>query len=215
MRSRQMPDGSRPPQALPGFDHIGRFYDPVHHMMTAKILPGELYVTTHDEAIVTVLGSCVSACIWDRRAGIGGMNHFMLPTTGDQTRVADFAHASEAARYGTFAMEALINAILKFGGRRAALQIKIVGGGCVLRGATDVGARNIEFVREFIRNEGLDVVGEHVGGVLPRKVWFHPLSGRALVKELKSTATSTVANRERQYATQIGNESKGGDIELF
>ncbi|HMM76004.1 MAG TPA: chemoreceptor glutamine deamidase CheD [Gammaproteobacteria bacterium] len=215
MRSALLPDGSQPPRVLPGFEHIGRYYDPTRQMMTAKILPGELYVTTQDEAIVTVLGSCVSACIWDRAAGIGGMNHFMLPTTGEQSRVADFAHASEAARYGSFAMEALINAILKFGGRRAALQIKIVGGGRVLRGSTDVGARNIEFVREFIRNEGLNVLGEHVGGVLPRKVWFHPLSGRALVKELKSTATTTVANREQQYASQIGQDAKGGDIELF
>ncbi|MGE3772349.1 MAG: chemoreceptor glutamine deamidase CheD [Gammaproteobacteria bacterium] len=215
MRSALLPDGSHPPRVLPGFEHIARHYDPTRQMMTAKILPGELYVTTQDEAIVTVLGSCVSACIWDRTVGIGGMNHFMLPATGDETRVADFAHASEAARYGTFAMEALINAILKFGGRRAGLQIKIVGGGRVLRGATDVGARNIEFVREFIRNEGLNAIGEHVGGVLPRKVWFHPLSGRALVKELKSTATTTVVNREEQYASQIGRDSKGGDIELF
>jgi len=215
MRIARMPDGSQPPRVLPGFEHIGRYFDPTHRLVTAKILPGELYVTTQDEAIVTVLGSCVSACIWDRTAGIGGMNHFMLPATADASRVADFAHASEAARYGTFAMEALINAILKFGGRRAALQIKIVGGGRVLRGATDVGDRNIEFVREFIRNEGLNVVGEHVGGVLPRKVWFHPLSGRALVKELKSTATTTVANREQQYASQLGQDSKGGDIELF
>lgn len=215
MRPNLMPDGSAAPRALPGFEHVSRYYDPPHAMMTAKILPGELYVTTQDEAIVTVLGSCVSACIWDRTAGIGGMNHFMLPASADQSRVADFAHASEAARYGTFAMEALINAILKYGGRRSALQIKIVGGGRVLRGATEVGQRNIEFVREFIVNEGLTLGGEHVGGVLPRKVWFHPLTGRARVKELKSTATSTVADREQQYATRIGSDAKGGDIELF
>ena len=215
MRSSLMPDGSQAPRVLPGYEHVSRYFDTTHQLMTAKILPGELYVTNHNEAVVTVLGSCVSACIWDRAAGIGGMNHFMLPASGDQARVADFAHASEAARYGTFAMEALINGILKFGGRRSALQIKIVGGGRVLRGATDVGERNIEFVREFIRNEGLNLVGEHVGGVLPRKVWFHPPSGRALVKELKSTATTTVASREQQYASQIRNETKCDDIELF
>ena len=215
MRSNLMPDGRSPPRVLPGFEHVTRYFDPTHQMMTAKILPGELYVTTQDEAVITVLGSCVSACIWDRTVGIGGMNHFMLPTGGDQGRVTDFAQASEAARYGTFAMEHLINSILKFGGRRSALQIKVVGGGRVLRGATDVGDRNIEFVREFIRNEQLNLIGEHLGGVLPRKVWFHPLSGRALVKELKSTATTRIADREEQYATRIGSDSKGGEIELF
>jgi|LNFM01.1.fsa_nt_gb chemotaxis protein CheD len=216
MRASVMPDGRPAPRALPGFEHVSRYFDPTRQLMTAKILPGELYVTTSDEAVVTVLGSCVSACIWDKTSGVGGMNHFMLPASADQSRIADFANASEAARYGTYAMEHLINSILKNGGRRQSLQIKIVGGGRVLKGATDIGLRNIEFVREFIRNEGLLLVGEHVAGVLPRKVWFQPSTGRALVKELKSTATTTIADREQQYATRIvGDTNKGGDIELF
>ncbi len=215
MRSAVLPDGRPAPRALPGFEQVNRYYDPTRQLMTAKILPGELYVTTGDEAIVTVLGSCVSACIWDKTTGVGGMNHFMLPASADQSRVADFAHASEAARYGTFAMEHLINSILKHGGRRQSLLIKIVGGGRVLKGATDVGERNISFVRQFIRNEGLMMMGEHLAGVLPRKVWFQAQTGRALVKELKSTATTTVAAREQQYATRIVSDTKGGDIELF
>lgn len=215
MRSPLHPDGLAALPVLRGFEHVNRYYDPQRKTMSAKILPGELYVTNQDEVIVTVLGSCVSACIWDEGLAIGGMNHFMLPATAEQSRLVDFTNASEAARYGTFAMEHLINSILKAGGRRGHLLVKIVGGGQVLKGATDIGDRNISFVREFIRNERLSLQGEHVGGVLPRKVSFHPLTGRALVKELQSTANTTISDREMQYATRIRSDAKGGDIELF
>ena len=215
MASLVMPDGSTAPPPLRGFEHVNRYYDPHRDAMTAKILPGEFYVTKQDEYIMTVLGSCVSACIWDPDRRVGGMNHFMLPETNDQTRLISFATASEAARYGTFAMEHLINEVMKHGARRASLLIKIVGGGRVLAGATDVGARNINFVRDFIRNENLRLVGEHVGGFLPRKVSFHPLTGRAQVKELRSMANPTIVDRERAYQTQLRSDAKGGDVELF
>src|SRR5215471_8826261 len=109
-----------PPRPLPGFEHISRYWDPVHHTYAAKLLPGEYYVTVEDEMIVTVLGSCVSACIRDPIRGIGGMNHFMLPAS--QQNVADkwqYGRMDEAARYGNYAMELLINTILKHGGNRA------------------------------------------------------------------------------------------------
>lgn len=202
--------------ALVGFEHVNRYFDPTRGRMAAKILPGEYYVTRSDEYVLTTLGSCVSACIWDELGGVGGMNHFMLPTHGlDRERHAEIAKATEAARYGTFAMEHLINEILKHGGARGRLRIKIVGGGRVLRAATDIGARNIEFVRDYIVNERLALCGEHVGGLWPRKVCFHPLSGAAKVKELQNTANSTILARETRYAIEIDRQPAGGAVELF
>ncbi len=211
-----MTQPQRVTRALPGFTHINRYFDAHRQSQAAKILPGEYYVTCDDEVIVTVLGSCVSACIWDSTAGIGGMNHFMLPKSAEgrdnETRIAN---AGDAARYGTYAMEHLINTLLKHGGRRERLRTKIVGGGRVLAGSTDVGAKNIAFVREFLRNEGLAIAGEHVGGSWPRKVCFHPLSGRAQVKELKNMHNETISQREQTYQQQLGSTAKGGEVELF
>ena len=202
--------------SLAGFEHVNRYFDPTRGRMAAKILPGEYYVTRSDEYILTTLGSCVSACIWDPAGGVGGMNHFMLPEHGlDRERHAEISKATEAARYGTYAMEHLINEILKHGGARERLQIKIVGGGRVLRAATDIGARNIEFVRDYIKNEGLRLCGEHVGGLWPRKVCFHALSGGAKVKELMNTANSTILVRETRYAREIDKQPAGGEVELF
>ena len=138
-----MSRGHELPPPLPGFDHVTRYWDPHQSSPAAKIFPGEFYVTLHDEWIVTVLGSCVSACIRDAAVGIGGMNHFMLP--GDGTPESRAARpASEAARYGTHAMEKLINELLGRGARRERLETKVFGGGRVLPGLTDIGRRNAE-----------------------------------------------------------------------
>jgi chemotaxis protein CheD len=119
---------------LPEFNHIQRFHDDQFNMTVARILPGELYVTRLDEMITTVLGSCIAACISDVEAGIGGMNHFMLPDGADGSS----SFASQAARYGLFAMEQLINTIMKYGGKRERLQVKIFGGGRMIANMSDV-----------------------------------------------------------------------------
>ncbi len=203
-------------QPLPGFEHINRYWDPHQQRMSAKILPGEFYVTTHDENILTTLGSCVSACIWDPDGKIGGMNHIMLPG-GNESSAIDFSNPTEATRYGSFAMEHMINAILKHGGRRPRLLAKVVGGGKVLRHVSNVGERNIAFVREFLATEGLHVLGEHVGGNYPRKVCFRPQTGHALVKELRSTSNDTIADREQRYAARLRSETLAQvqAVELF
>ena len=104
-------------ETIPGFEHINRYYDRTLDIPAAKILPGELFVSMQNEVIVTVLGSCVSACIRDTESGIGGMNHFMLPIQESlQNRVG--ADLSDSTRYGNWAMEYLINTILKFGGKK-------------------------------------------------------------------------------------------------
>ena len=204
------------PRALRGFEAINRYWDKVHAVYAAKILPGEYYVTIHDEVIVTVLGSCVSACIRDKVFGVGGMNHFMLPSGGDPGKPV-ISGNSDATRYGNHAMEQMINDILKNGGRRENLEIKIFGGGKVLQNmqTLDVGSRNIAFIKEYIRAESLKLLAEDVGDVYPRKVMFFPASGRVRIKKLRSLHNNTIIERENDYLQQIESQPVVGDIELF
>lgn len=206
-----------PPAMLPGFEHVNRFWDRTRHQFMAKILPGEFYVTTEQEIIGTVLGSCVSACIRDPIFGVGGMNHFMLPTGGDEHRDDRWrgTHLSAATRYGTHAMEQLINTILKHGGRRDKLEIKIFGGGRILKQMTDIGRRNIAFVHEYIATECLHLVAEDVGDIYPRKLLYWPMTGRVLVKRLRSIHNDTLQAREESYLHSIEERPAEGGVELF
>src|SRR5262245_50800724 len=172
----------RRPEPAPmvrGFEQLQRFWEPDTQRWTVKILPGEYYVTRNDEAITTVLGSCVSACIRDPAAGVGGMNHFMLP---EDNAVHDpktpGAPVVLSTRYGSHAMESLINDLLKLGARRGRLQIKVFGGGRVLASMTDIGARNIEFVMSYLDLERLPIEARDVGGELPRKIIYFPVDGK-------------------------------------
>ncbi len=205
------------PPIFEGFEHINRYWDKTHNSFAAKILPGEYYVTNQDEIITTVLGSCVSACVRDKVFGIGGMNHFMLPKTSANMshHIQQGGSWSEATRYGSYAMEMMLNDILKHGGRRENLEIKIFGGGRIISNMTDVGRRNVEFIQEYIRNENLNLVSQDTGDIYPRKVVFHPLSGKVKVKRLKSMHNDTLIRREENYQHQIEDKPVAGDIELF
>ena len=206
-----------PPRPLRGFSEINRFWDRQRECYAAKILPGEYYVTTNDEIIVTVLGSCVSACIRDPVMGIGGMNHFMLPASKEEYKVLRATSDSEATRYGNFAMEKLINDILKNGGRRDHLEIKLFGGGKVIKHMTeaDIGNRNIAFVRDYLQTEGFKIVAEDLGDIYPRKVVYYPMTGRVQVKKLRSMHNDTIIERESGYKKQLEQQPVAGDIELF
>ena len=209
---RSAPAGQEQPRVLRGFEHIRRYWDRSHGSFAAKILPGEYYVTCADEAVITSLGSCVSACIRDRVFGVGGMNHFMLPEAAGHKQV-HAGELTEAARYGSFAMEQLINEILKAGGRRENLEVKLVGGGRVIAAMdSDVGKRNIDFAREYIANDGLTVAGSDLGGTWPRRVVYFPASGKVRVKKLRS---QEVLAQERAYQNQVSSQPIDGDIELF
>jgi chemotaxis protein CheD len=187
------------------------YYDRTFDCDAAKILPGEYYYTGRDMLIVTVLGSCVSACIRDRMTGLGGMNHFMLPDGGDSGPV------SASMRYGGYAMEVLINDLLKAGARREHLEAKVFGGGAVLRGFTamNVGERNAAFVTSFLKTERIPVLAEDLNDVYPRKVYFFPRTGKVLVKKLMQTHNDTLARRELDYAKRLKVEPVGGEIDLF
>jgi chemotaxis protein CheD len=205
------------PPPVPGFQGIQRFWDPsVGHWM-AKVLPGEYYVTCGNEAISTVLGSCVAACIRDVKAGLGGMNHFMLPEdhgTATQDGWLD-PQTGLATRYGTHAMECLINELLKLGGRRERFEIKLFGAGRILASMTDVGARNAAFVHRYLQSEGFSVDAEDLGGIHPRRIIYFPVTGRVRVRRLRPLEATVVAQHERAYERNLAGESLGGDIELF
>jgi chemotaxis protein CheD len=188
------------------------YYDRTFDCDAAKILPGEYYYTGKNMLIVTVLGSCVSACIRDRVTGLGGMNHFMLPDGGDGN-----SPVSASMRYGSFAMEILINDLLKAGARREHLEAKVFGGGAVLRGFTamNVGERNAAFVMNFLKTERIPVLAEDLNDIYPRKVYFFPKTGKVLVKKLMQTQNDTLAKRELDYAKRLKVEPVGGDIDLF
>ena len=205
---------SRLPLALPGFEHIKRGWNDTYEAYAARLMPGEYYVTLHDEGIYTTLGSCISACIRDRVIGIGGMNHFMLPASGEMSGWKS-EHLSVINRYGNFAMEHLINDILKNGGKRQNLEVKVFGGGRIIANMTDVGMRNINFVRDYIETEGLQIVSEDVGDVYPRMVVYFPATGKVRVKRLRSVHNNLIIEEEFRYLNTIEAKPVSGEIELF
>jgi chemotaxis protein CheD len=204
------------PLPLPGFEHVRRTWNETYQSYAARILPGEYYVTRNDEGVYTTLGSCISACIRDRVSGIGGMNHFMLPATeAAESDAWKAASLSAATRYGNYAMEHLINEILRNGGKRQNLEVKIFGGGRIIASMTDVGQRNIAFARDYLKTEGLLVTSEDVGDVFPRMVVYFPATGRVRVKRLRSLHNNTIASLENRYLESVKTQPVGGDVELF
>ncbi|WP_440054348.1 chemoreceptor glutamine deamidase CheD [Pseudoalteromonas sp. T1lg65] len=197
---------------LNGFEHVKRFWDSGRDTVVAKVLPGEFYVSKHDELISTVLGSCISACVYDDKLGVGGMNHFMLPATRGISEI----HADDLnCRYGNWAMEYLINEVLKNGASRKNLKIKLFGGGKIISSMTDIGEGNIRFAHAYVDEEALNLVSEDIGGPWPRKVIFHPQSGKAQVKKLKTMHNNTIEKREVKYLHDIEESNNETDIELF
>jgi chemotaxis protein CheD len=198
----------------PGFvEHLAsnRYFDRKFESEAVKVLPGEYFVTAANVLMVTVLGSCVSACIRDREKGIGGMNHFMLADSGEASAV------SSSARYGTYAMEILINHLLKMGARKNNLEAKVFGGGRVMATLTSsqVGERNSRFVKDFLKTEGIPTAAEDLLDVYPRKVYFFPDTGRVLVKKLVRMHNDTLIRREKEYAARLTEVPVAGEIELF
>lgn len=187
------------------------YFDPRFDAVAIKILPGEFRVTGEDVMLVTVLGSCVAACIRDPVAGVGGMNHFMLPDTSQS------GQGGESARYGSYAMEVLINELFKRGARRERLEAKLVGGGAVLPGMSlnPVGERNGEFALSYLRAEKIKLVAQDLFDVFPRRVHYFPPGGRLLVRRLPAADGSELAAREEQYRRQVRNRSNDGSVELF
>jgi chemotaxis protein CheD len=188
------------------------YYDRTFNMEASKIVPGEYYVTRRDMLLVTVLGSCVAACIRDKTSGIGGMNHFMLPKSTHEKA----GWVSASARYGAYAMEVMINQILKQGAKRENLEAKIFGGAAVIKNMQmSVGDDNAKFALDYLRKERIPIIAEDLLGEFPRKVYYFPATGKVLVKKLHSLPNDTVIIREQEYSKRLITSNIEGDIELF
>jgi chemotaxis protein CheD len=204
------------PPVTKGFEHVKRFWDPGCDRWSAKILPGEYFVTRSDEAITTVLGSCISACIRDPAVRIGGMNHFMLPEDNSSGKSSWIeGPGGLATRYGSYAMESLINELMKLGARRDRMEVKLFGGGKILSSMTDVGKKNIQFAKEFLRMEGFKITAEDVGDVCPRRVMYFPTTGVVMLKRLRALDVVEIAQRETNYLSTLAAKKADDDIELF
>ncbi|MDR7334296.1 chemoreceptor glutamine deamidase CheD [Roseateles asaccharophilus] len=183
------------------------FYDAHFKNAAVKILPGEYFVDQEDLLVMTTLGSCIAACLWDRVAKVGGMNHFMLPEGN-----------GDSGRYGSFAMELLINEMMKRGASKARMEAKIFGGGAVISGmnSINVGERNTNFVIDYLKLERIPIVSKDVMDVYPRKVCFLPASGKAMVKRLAPTNTDALVQQDKQAIQKVQPvASSGGSIDLF
>jgi chemotaxis protein CheD len=186
------------------------FYDAHFRNEAVKVLPGEFFVHHEDILIMTTLGSCIAACIWDRQQRIGGMNHFMLPDGAGS--------GADAGRYGSYAMELLINELIKRGATRSTMEAKVFGGGAVISGmnSINVGERNTQFVLDYLATERITVVSKDVLSVYPRKVCFLPASGKAMVKRLATTNTEALVAQERAAAAKpVASTSAAGTVDLF
>ena len=186
---------------------VARYFDKQLQLEAAKLLPGQYHAAADNAVIVTVLGSCVSACLWDPALRLGGMNHFLLPGAGQD--------GGDSARLGVYAMEVLINRLLKLGAEKRRLVAKVFGGASVLEGmeALNIGEQNGAFVLGFLREEEIPVAAKDLYGICPRKVYFFPETGRVLVKRLGELRNDTLQRRERDYLERLRPD--GGDVEIF
>ena len=187
------------------------FYDSHFANDAVKVLPGEFFVHDADMLVMTTLGSCIAACLWDRDKRVGGMNHFLLPDGGG-------GREADSGRYGSFAMDLLIGELIKRGANRASMEAKVFGGGSVISGmnSINVGERNTAFVLDYLRTERITVVSKDVLDIYPRKVCFLPASGKAMVKRLASANNEALLAQERAAAQKVAPAaSSGGSVDLF
>jgi chemotaxis protein CheD len=206
-------DNSAAAAALP--DRGRRLKDTESGLWSRRVLAGEFYVTGENEIISTVLGSCVSVCMRDPQAGVGGMNHFMLPDEGNRVSSAT-VDTGLSTRFGSHAMESLINGLMVRGAVRNRLEIKIFGGAQILDSHVHIGEQNIRFVRNFLAVEGLRPIAEDLGDVVPRSVLYYPMTGRVRVKHLKPVESKVIAREEFAYLGEIAKRGNdGGEVELF
>lgn len=184
----------------------------IKNLTVTTLYSGQFYVTNQPgEMIETILGSCVAACMYDPVAKIGGMNHFLLPDTlGRQD-----GNVEESARYGVFAMEQLINGIMQMGGAKHRLEVKVFGGGNVIKNSAMIGTQNVAFVKDFLSREGLQIRGGDLGADYPRRVRFYPDTGKAQMLKLKRKADFSVVDEERRFAHTLAVKPIEGEIELF
>ncbi|MBR9804997.1 chemoreceptor glutamine deamidase CheD [bacterium] len=200
---------------LPQFNGIKRYASKAYGVESvAKIMPGEYYVSYRNEMIMTVLGSCISVCVYDEAAQVGGMNHFMLPDKN--SRASSNCDLSQSAIYGNYAMEKLINDVMFNGGKRDRLRFKLFGGASLMGASSVVGEQNVQFVKHYLRAEGFRWCAEDLGKGHPRWVKFFPMSGKVQLKYLPVEESQHIVEEESQAKKTVDNTAPdGGDLELF
>jgi chemotaxis protein CheD len=189
-----------------------KFFDSADAHWMVKVFPGEYFVTSKpDEVLVTVLGSCVAACIRDPQRRIGGMNHFMLP----HSKGGNWGGDMQSTRFGNFAMEKLINELMKAGCSRSSLEIKVFGGGNVTDTQNEIGTENCRFIMRYLESEGLRCSVQDLGGQLPRRIHYYPETGRVIRRLLGSGESKAVAREETEYVSRLSTRTMAGEIQLF
>ncbi|CAO5676528.1 MAG: Chemoreceptor glutamine deamidase CheD [Holosporales bacterium] len=186
-----------------------RYYDPKFESMAVSILPGDYFISKDpEEMLVTILGSCVAACIRDTKMGIGGMNHFLLAEPGTSVN-------SPSNRYGSYAMEELINGLLKMGAKKDFLEAKVFGGARVINSSIQVGENNADFVRKYLSQERIPITSEDLGGERPRRIHFWPSTGRVARHMLQPAEVRVVITQEDNYKKKLSTQPRGNGVELF
>lgn len=210
-------DVHKKPPVAHDFEHVKRYWDKTNGVWAARILPGEFYVSNQGEMVATVLGSCISACIRDTKKGIGGMNHFMLPEEGEHSSDSwGTNNMTQASRYGNWAMEFLINEILKRGGKRENLEVKLFGGGQMMASMSDIGQMNIIFAYNYLAQEKLKIEASDIGDIYARKVLYFTDTGRVKIKRMVPDTNASVIKRESDYQRKVSKpKPQNNDVELF
>ncbi len=199
-------------QAGDYYDGIKRYYDQNLERTVVKLMTGDCYVTADTrEMLVTILGSCISVCMRDPVANVGGMNHILLPG-GEKKSRSDPGYST---RFGAYAMEELINGMLKLGAQKSRLEAKMFGGGNVIKNSAMIGTKNIHFVKEFLQNEGIRIAAEDVGGGLPRRIHYFPDTGRTMMRILQRKDDLRVVEEEKKYQTSLSQKKEVAAVEMF
>jgi chemotaxis protein CheD len=189
--------------SLPGFD-----------LPVVTLHPGDVYSSSEDLVICTILGSCVAVSLFDPRTGMGGLNHFMLPGPVESKNPV----LSPNAKYGMYAMELLINDMIKKGARKSDLIAKVFGAASVLDFSTEMGNRiprgNIEFTFSYLAAEGIPVAAKDVGGTEPRKVFLFAHTGKVLLKRIPRARESAIRKEEVEYLKDIQKRG-AGPVRIF
>lgn len=189
-----------------------RFFDSRYGKTMVKVMPGMHCLSDDpDEILVTVLGSCVAACIRDPDSGIGGMNHFMLP----ESEFGDWGGVSAAMRFGNHAMEILVNDVLRSGCPRRRLEIKVFGGANLIKGRRDIGHTNAAFIERYLTHERLPIAASDLGGTRPRRIHYYPSTGKVRLRYLGRSDDQSIFDAERRLVRELRDKPVGGEIELF
>lgn len=194
------------------FESPIQYYDERFAIQAVKLLPGQYFVTSSNKMLVTVLGSCIAACLYDPVLNIGGMNHFMLPASNNGADVQE-----KAARYGVHAMEVLINDLIKLGASKKRLKAKIFGGGKVVPSFVqqDIGQINSDFIEKYLAAEEITILAKDLRADYARKIYFFPRDGGVLMKKIRTLKNATIVNRESQHRWELTQQVSSGDVDLF